>query len=425
MTSALQVREQWAADVDDWAGRHGHAVSWLDRSPRRPSLDLVAPSATAHRALAEWLDSRGWQWRIASPGSRVLGGALTGARLIWTAPGGARIAVHTPGALARTGSSALARRTREHGRGRAGLHAAPAELQLLLLLAQAGYRLAGQPELAEEARVLAAGCDLGRVREVARASGLATMVNAASAVLGERGAPAPRHGPAVREGAARLLRSRPALAARERLRPPVGCHFDGLELLAGHATFWPRPESEGLVHAASDALGRGHAGGPASVVDVGTGCGAVAVAVSTRYPAATVLATDVEAAALTWARRNARRHGRGVRVAQGSLLEPVPASWVGQVDVITANVPFVLRADFEAAADTGGVGYLGEGDDGLGLHRKLVERAGQVLRHGGLLAVQTDAAKAEGMRQIATDAGLVDVASSPSHSAVITVARRA
>lgn len=426
MGSALAVRDQWAVDVSDWALSNGQVVRWLDRSPRRPSLDLVASGPAAQRLLVAWLDARPWLWRIGSPGSRMLGGALTGARLTWTAQGGARICAHAPGALGISGLSALALRARSIGGNISpGLHAAPSEFQLLFLMAQVGHLIPSDPELTHEARHLAARCDLDRLGALARVTGLETVLIAASPMIGGGVHEATKGGARVREAARRLVRTRRARTAASRLRPPVTCRFDALEFLVGGSTFWPRPESEGLVHAATDQLKTNPAGRRPLVVDVGTGCGAVAVAVAVRFPEALILATDIEASALKWARRNARRlAGRRVRVAQGSLLETVPASWFGRVDVITANVPFLLRADFEGAADTGGIGYLGEGDDGLGLHRRLVEQASQVLRRGGLLAVQTDAAKAAGMRHVASDAGLVGIDSTPAYGAMITVACR-
>jgi release factor glutamine methyltransferase len=164
------------------------------------------------------------------------------------------------------------------------------------------------------------------------------------------------------------------------------CRFDDLELLAGPGTFLPRRVSERLVSAAAARVTGVER---PLLVDVGTGCGAVALALARRHPRAQVLGLDLDAGALTWARRNARRLGSPhVDFAAGSLLDPLPASWRGRVSLVFANVPCVPPDACEASLDAPARAYVGGGRDGLGLQRRLAEEARDVLGPGGWLLIQ-------------------------------------
>jgi release factor glutamine methyltransferase len=100
--------------------------------------------------------------------------------------------------------------------------------------------------------------------------------------------------------------------------------FDGLELVTSPLVMTPRETSASLVSCATEHLG----GRPSVVVDVGTGSGAIALAVAKATPRAAVWATDVSAASVELARLNARRAGLDDRVVvrQGSLLDPFPGT---------------------------------------------------------------------------------------------------
>ena len=111
--------------------------------------------------------------------------------------------------------------------------------------------------------------------------------------------------------------------------------FGGLELVTSPCVMTPRETSTGLVVCATDHL----EGRPGVVVDVGTGSGAIALAVAETAPNAAVWATDVSSAAVKLARLNARRAGLHDRVTVrcGNLLDPFP----GTADVIVANLPYL------------------------------------------------------------------------------------
>ena len=108
--------------------------------------------------------------------------------------------------------------------------------------------------------------------------------------------------------------------------------FRRIELEVDPRVLIPRPETEHVVEAAL-ALPEG-----ARVVDVGTGSGAIALALADERPDLRVVATDVSADALAVARANAARLGLSVEFLEGDLLEPVS----GPVDAIVSNPPYVL-----------------------------------------------------------------------------------
>jgi release factor glutamine methyltransferase len=117
--------------------------------------------------------------------------------------------------------------------------------------------------------------------------------------------------------------------------------FYGIDLEVTPEALIPRPDTELLV---DEAL-RLAPDGPCLIADVGTGCGAIAVALATRLPRATIYAIDSSERALTLAARNVERLGlsAAVRLLHGDLLDPLPRL----VDLIVANLPYVKTSDWE------------------------------------------------------------------------------
>jgi release factor glutamine methyltransferase len=160
--------------------------------------------------------------------------------------------------------------------------------------------------------------------------------------------------------------------------------FGGLELVTSPYVMSPRETSTGLVVCATDYL----EGRPGVVVDVGTGSGAIALAIAETAPHAAVWATDVSAAAVELARLNALRAGlhNRVTVRCGNLLDPFP----GTADVIVANLPYLPlgeRQIYPELASEPVSAVFAEGD-GLGPVRRLVAAARRRLAPDGLLALQ-------------------------------------
>jgi release factor glutamine methyltransferase len=159
--------------------------------------------------------------------------------------------------------------------------------------------------------------------------------------------------------------------------------FARLDLLtAPGVVMTPRPASLALVECVLRSIGERRV----VVVDVGTGSGAIAIAIGRSAPRAEIWATDVSSDAVELARLNAARCGVAVRVRRGHLLDPVP----GPIDVIVANLPYLpyserpLHPDLELEP----VDAVFAPGDGLDLYRRLVVAATDRLSSDGLLVVQ-------------------------------------
>ena len=163
--------------------------------------------------------------------------------------------------------------------------------------------------------------------------------------------------------------------------------FDGLMLIAAPGSVMtPRATSEPLVAAARARVGVR----PARIADVGTGSGALAVAIALTCPQAEVWASDTSAAAALLAGANAHRHGVAdrVHVRRGDLLTPLP----GRFDVVVANLPYVPASAAAAHPDLAAEPFdavFADGD-GLGGYRRLIDDAFSRLRNDGSLLIQLE-----------------------------------
>lgn len=169
--------------------------------------------------------------------------------------------------------------------------------------------------------------------------------------------------------------------------------------------FVPRPETEVLVERALGALEGVEA---PVVVDVGTGSGAIALAVKDERPDARVFATDRSSEAVELARANAERLGLHVTVLEGDLLEPVPPDLRGWVDLVVSNPPYVTAEEYEDLPPE----VKADPRPALVGGREVFERIGaeavRWLRDGGWFAVEIGAAQGERARSVLSGA-FVDV----------------
>ena len=141
---------------------------------------------------------------------------------------------------------------------------------------------------------------------------------------------------------AALLDAAKRRAGGEPLQYILGnAHFRHLELAVGPGVFIPRPETELVVERALGLLPyRGVA------VDVGTGSGAIALALATERPDAGVYATERDAGALAWARRNNETLGEPLAgLFEGDLFDPLPDGLAGEIDVVVANPPYIAPSE--------------------------------------------------------------------------------
>lgn len=191
---------------------------------------------------------------------------------------------------------------------------------------------------------------------------------------------------------ARLLRR----AKREPLQYIDGeAHFRDLRLAVDRRVLIPRPETEVLV---DEVLSWARGREALTALDVGTGSGAIALALATEGPFARVVATDVQPAALEVARANlaAAAPGAPVELRQGSVYEPVAGE---AFDVVVSNPPYVRTDEREGldaeVRDWEPASALFAGADGLDVVRRLVSGAAAAVRPGGLLALEVGATQTE------------------------------
>ena len=182
--------------------------------------------------------------------------------------------------------------------------------------------------------------------------------------------------------------------------------FWGLPFRVGPDVLVPRPDTETLVEAALAHLPKGH---PARVLDVGTGSGAIAVAIAKSRPQATVWATDISEPALQIAAANAERNGVKVVFGHGSLLDPVAGE--APFDLITANLPYIPSADIKGLAvevKREPLLALDGGPSGLEIIRQLAAQAPRHLAAGGWLLLELGQGQAPAVADICVAAGLRD-----------------
>jgi len=249
------------------------------------------------------------------------------------------------------------------------------------LLADARQRLAGQPAAALEADLLLAEV-LGKDR-----AWLFAHPEAAVNV----------------EQAARFRALLERRAGGEPIAYILGRReFWSLSLCVTPDVLIPRPETELLVQAALDYI---PADAAWRVADLGTGSGAVALAVACERPRCEVHATDIDPAALRIAARNVEAHAAGrVRLHEGSWLEPL----AGRFRVIVSNPPYVAEQDPHLAQGDCRFeprGALTAGPDGLAAIRRIATDALPVLEPGGLLAVEHGCEQGAAVRALLQELG--------------------
>lgn len=224
--------------------------------------------------------------------------------------------------------------------------------------------------------------------------------------------------------AAVLARGREALdgaaaAAYERLlgererRVPLAYvtgerEFWSLRLRVDRRVLVPRPETETLVESALELLRPG-----ARFADVGTGSGAVAVALARELGPGAYVATDRSAGALSVARANAEAHGvaRSIEFLEGDLLAPL-AGRPQALDGIVSNLPYIPTAEVAGlepeVRDHEPRAALDGGADGLEVIGRLVGAAPALLRRGGWLLLEIGSGQAGAVGRLLARSGAFD-----------------
>ena len=217
---------------------------------------------------------------------------------------------------------------------------------------------------------------------------------------------------------ARMVQHLDAMVARRRSGEPLqyvlgSWGFRRLDLAVDRRVLIPRPETELVVEAALEVAARIEA--PRTVVDLGTGSGAIGLALADELPltGTTVWITDASLDALDVARANLAGLGRAaqnVRVADGEWFDALPADVIA--DVVVSNPPYVAvgAAELEASvADWEPASALFAGPDGLDDIRTIVASAPERLAPGGWLVLEIGADQGPAVRALLDGQGWSDV----------------
>ncbi len=197
-------------------------------------------------------------------------------------------------------------------------------------------------------------------------------------------------------------------------------HGEPVAYVLGEKEFWslplqvtpdvliPRPETELVVEL---ALQRLPGDSQARILDLGTGSGAIALAIAHERPAASVVGTDISAAAIGVARRNGQHLRLGnVEFAVGTWFDPVAGQ---HFDLVVSNPPYIAEGDDRVEPSVRRFephGALFSGPDGLGALRVIADTAGRHLATGGWLIVEHGARQGPATRELLSAAGFSDVA---------------
>jgi release factor glutamine methyltransferase len=187
-----------------------------------------------------------------------------------------------------------------------------------------------------------------------------------------------------------------------------------LQYILGHQEFWsiqfkvdprvliPRPETELLVEQSLSILSEKTFEQNPSVLEIGTGSGAIAVALAKEVKKFFLVATDISRDALILAKENAKSAGvqDQIRFVNGDLLGPFRSSKEGGVfDLILSNPPYIIRSEIGSLAkevrDHEPVIALDGGEDGFDFYRRLISQALSYLRKGGWLLLEVGQGQAE------------------------------
>jgi release factor glutamine methyltransferase len=215
------------------------------------------------------------------------------------------------------------------------------------------------------------------------------------------------HADGDRELGERELAELEPLVARRATREPLAYvlgewGFRRLTLKVDPRVLVPRPETEVVVerclaHIAGLAAPR--------VLDVGTGSGAIALAIADEHPGARVAAVDVSEDALAVARENAERAGLGVELVRGDFFGGLPA---GPWDLVVSNPPYVREDEIELLAPEVRHWEPRASLVGEGATEAVATGALEVLRPGGALVLETAGGDAERVAEYLREIGYVD-----------------
>lgn len=202
--------------------------------------------------------------------------------------------------------------------------------------------------------------------------------------------------------------------------------FWSLSFQLNSATLEPRPDTETLVEAALSAF-RTRASTPEWVLDIGTGSGALAVALATEWPKAHFLATDISLEALEMARLNAKTHNVTARLSWlcSDYVSALNLTERGRkFDCIVSNPPYIACAEFPklplSVRRFDPSKALDGGEDGLAAYRVLLPKLPSLLNQGGYVFLEVGQGQADAVEALCQSAGMQGI---QSHFDLAGVAR--
>ena len=174
-----------------------------------------------------------------------------------------------------------------------------------------------------------------------------------------------------------------------------------MELEISSTVLVPRSDTETVVEAALDFL---KSRDKPCIVDIGTGSGAIALALAKELPEAEVLAIDISEKALRTAKRNARRNNLRIRFLRCDILEPGIANTMPMFDAVCSNPPYIPSDEIDSlqpeVSDYEPRIALDGGKDGLDFHRAIAVFAEKRLKKGGRVFIETAAGQAEKVQEM-------------------------
>jgi release factor glutamine methyltransferase len=191
--------------------------------------------------------------------------------------------------------------------------------------------------------------------------------------------------------------------------------FRNLRLRTDDRALIPRPDTETLIDVVLDILpDAGELDDPWRVAEVGTGSGAIALALADERPDLRLAATEISEEALSLARENVGHHNAGDRIElfAGDLLEPIPETW-RPLNLVVANPPYVAEDRLEDLSESvqefEPTEALMAGPDGLDVIRRLIPAARGALEPGGWLVFEFGYDQGDQVAELLEDAGFTSV----------------
>ncbi|MGA3045778.1 MAG: peptide chain release factor N(5)-glutamine methyltransferase [Terracidiphilus sp.] len=196
--------------------------------------------------------------------------------------------------------------------------------------------------------------------------------------------------------------------------------FYGLPFWVTPDVLIPRPETEHLVEKVIELAAQFKS---PRIVDIGSGAGAIAVALAHKLVNVQFTAIDLSADALTIAQENAKRNSANIRFLEGDLLAPVADE---QFEIIVSNPPYVPESDRPTLSvevrDHEPALALFAGPDGLDIYRRLIPQAFAHLVPGGYLALEIGYGQSPAIETLLTDSGFQNIELIPDLQGIPRVA---